>query len=225
MSIWPPSSRNSRLCTLRNRSGPKPSPCFRNPLRFSRRNTVRTTSTLFPVIESLANAYKEQEKFDKAEPLYLARSSDPRKHSRPFASGYAGALDNLAALYAKQKRFADSAPFYERALQIRTTTLGPEHQLVTNNLDKLASVYTAQEKLVEAEPLYKQSFSIREKETLTALRSLASLYVAREKFAEADPLYKLALAIFDKDTPSEEAVKEGAVERAASSAAAARDSR
>ena len=96
---------------------------------------------------------------------------------------------------------------YERALQIRTTTLGPEHQLVTNNLDRLATVYSLQEKLVEAEPLYKQSFVIREKETLSSLRSLAQLYVAREKFVDADPLYKLALAIFDKNAPQKKLSK------------------
>lgn len=76
-------------------------------------------------LNSLAESYRAQYKFAKAEPLYKRSLAIREKALGPDHPEVATSLHNLAELYWSQYQNAKAEPFYARALAIREKALGP----------------------------------------------------------------------------------------------------
>jgi tetratricopeptide (TPR) repeat protein len=153
-------------------------------------------------LNQLAELYRKQGKYNKAEPLFLRSLSIDEKQLEENHLYVATTLNNLANLYLYQGKYNKAEPLFLRSLSIREKQLGENHPHVAQSFNNLASLYDSQGKYDEAEPLFLRSLFIREKQlgenhpdVATNLNNLASLYESQRKYNKAEPLYRRSLAI------------------------------
>ena len=75
----------------------------------------------------MANLYKNQGKYEEAEPLYQRALAIKERVLGEEHPDTAGSLNNLALLYADQGKYEEAEPLYQRALAIYERVLGEEH--------------------------------------------------------------------------------------------------
>jgi len=150
----------------------------------------------------LAELYREQGKYDDAEPLYKRALEISEKSLGSAHPDVASSLNNLASLYQHQGKYDDAEPLFKHALVIREKSLGSAHPDVASSLNNLASLYQHQGKYDDAEPLFKRALEISEislgsahPSVATNLNNLALLYQHQGKYDDAEPLFKRALEI------------------------------
>jgi tetratricopeptide (TPR) repeat protein len=156
-------------------------------------------------LNQLAELYRKQGKYNKAEPLFLRSLSIDEKQLEENHLYVATTLNNLANLYLYQGKYNKAEPLFLRSLFIREKQLGENHPDVATNLNNLASLYESQRKYNKAEPLYRRSLAIRENQlgknhpyVAESLNNLAELYRKQGKYNEADPFHRRSLAIREK---------------------------
>ena len=156
-------------------------------------------------LNNLAELYKAEGIYEKAEPLHLRSLAIYEKAMGKEHPLVATSLNNLAELYKAEGMYQKAEPLYLRSLAIYEKALGKEHPLVATSLNNLASLYQTQGSYEKAEPLYLRSLEIREKvlgkehpDVANSLNNLASLYQIQGSDEKAEPLYLRSLAIMEK---------------------------
>ena len=156
-------------------------------------------------LNNLAELYRVQGNYGKAEPLCLRSLAIREKVLGKEHPDVAASLNGLALVYYSQGNYGKAEPLYVRALAIYEKVLGTEHPDTTTSLNNLAGLYQVQGNYGKAEPLYVRSLAIREKvlgqehpDVATSLNNLAVLYQEQRNYAKAEPLYVRSLAILEK---------------------------
>ncbi len=111
-------------------------------------------------LNNLAELYRVQGAYAKAEPLYK-RSLAIWENAGPDHPNVATSLNNLAGLYKAQGDYAKAEPLFKRSLAIREKALGPDHPDVAVSLENLAELYRATNRWAEAEKLEARAKIIR----------------------------------------------------------------
>ena len=123
-----------------------------------------TTPTSACRLNNLAMLYQAQGRYAEAEPLYEARTCDPREGAGPDHPDLSIRLNNLARcctrLRAVTPRPSRSTSAASRSPRRRW---GPTTLTSASALNNLAVLYRGQGRYAEAEPLYKRSLAISEK--------------------------------------------------------------
>ena len=145
--------------------------------------------------------YRDQGKYDLAEPLYEESFS---KHEKKLGSDHSSTLEsmnNLATLYRIQGKYDLAEPLHKNCLSKREIILGPDHPDTLKCINSLATLYRIQGKYDVAEPLHKKCLSKREiilgpdhPDTLKCINSLAILYRNQGKYTLAETFYKDCLS-------------------------------
>ena len=92
-------------------------------------------------VGNLANLYRDQGKYEQAEPLYV-RALEGREaalgaaHPSTLAS-----VNNLAILYYQQGKYEQAEPLYVRALEGYEAALGAAHPDTLRSVNNLAALY------------------------------------------------------------------------------------
>jgi CHAT domain-containing protein/lipopolysaccharide biosynthesis regulator YciM len=162
-------------------------------------------SDVATTLNNLAELYKAQGLYEKAEPLHVRSLAIYEKKLGKEDPLVATSLNNLAELYKAEGRYEKAEPLYLRSLAIYEKKLGKEHPNVATCLNNLAGLYQTQGSYEKAEPLYLRSLEIRENvlgkespEVSNILNNLASLYQTQGNYQKAEPLYLRSLAIMEK---------------------------
>lgn len=124
-------------------------------------------------LNNLANLYRDQGEYAKAEPLYhgahdilqhllRAEQRDRLPSLSKLADLCAVAKTNLAALYKDQGKFAETEQLYVEAQRLLEEHVGLESFTLAATLSNLAILYKEQGRFREAEPPYLRSQRIWE---------------------------------------------------------------
>jgi len=144
-------------------------------------------------LNGLAEAYRQKERYDEAEPLYeraLAIREQQLGADHPLV---AQTLNNIGLLRQSQERYAEAELLYERAIYIWEQHLETDYTDVATGLNNLAFLYQVQGRYAEAAPLYQRLRSIREQEQLDSnhpntpiiFNNLESFYRSQEQYVKA----------------------------------------
>src|SRR5947209_5503777 len=152
----------------------------------------------------LANLYREQGRFEQAEPL-LQRALHLRQPLGPEHPEIPCPLKTLAVLHFEQGKYAQVEPLLQRDLHLKEQALGPEHPKLTFLLNNLAVLYCEQGQYERAELLLLRALRISEQaygpehpDVALPLNNLADCYQELGRFEWAEPLYQRALHILDQ---------------------------
>ena len=91
-------------------------------------------------LNNLANLYRAQGRYSKAEPLYAKALSTRRREFGTDHPDTADSLNNLAGLYLDQGRLVEAASLSKQAVEIMVRVLGVEHpktKIVRENYERL----------------------------------------------------------------------------------------
>jgi tetratricopeptide (TPR) repeat protein len=111
-------------------------------------------------LNNLAELYRSQGKYDRAEPLYLQALELRKSILGENHPDYATSLNNLALLYKSQGKYDRAEPLYLQALELKKSILGENHPSYATSLNNLALLYKSQRKYDRAEPLFIQALEI-----------------------------------------------------------------
>jgi len=78
-------------------------------------------------LNNLANLYRAQVRYSKAEPLYAKALSTRRREFGTDPPDTADSRNTLAGLYLDQGRFVEAASLSKEAVEIMVRVLGVEH--------------------------------------------------------------------------------------------------
>ncbi len=161
-------------------------------------------------LNNLASAYKDQKRYDEAEPLFKRSLAILEKIEGPEHTIVAAGIDHLANLYKSQGRYDETEPLYKRSIAILEKTRGPDHPDVARTLNSLALIYYRFDRYAEAAPLLERALAIQEKSfppdhhnVVRGIENLAGLYKAQGRYAEAETLFERSLAIREKTLGSD----------------------
>ena len=108
-------------------------------------------------VNNLAELYRDQGRYGKAEPLY-ERALEARErvlgkeHPQTLIS-----VNNLALLYRAQGRYGEAEPLYKRTLEAFQRVLGKEHPYTLTSVNNLALLYFAQSDWARAGQFWRRS--------------------------------------------------------------------
>jgi len=163
------------------------------------------TSKIATHLNNLAELYRIQGEYAKAETLYKKSLKIRKSLLVQDHPDIALTLHNLAALYYLQGKNTDAEPLFHESLKMWRTTLKPDHPLIARCLNNLALLYQSIGQYSDAEPLYISAIEICEKNPAENIENVAGyysnlggLYHQLEKYNEAQPLIFLALQIMEK---------------------------
>jgi tetratricopeptide (TPR) repeat protein len=88
-------------------------------------------------VSSHAECYRDQGKYEQAEPLYQRELAISEQTLGPDHTSVAQTLNNLALLYHDQGKYEQAEPLFQRALAIREQKLGAEDPRVAGCMKKL----------------------------------------------------------------------------------------
>lgn len=155
-------------------------------------------------LNNLAELYRVQRNFSKAEPLYLEALKIITEALGQEHPSTGSALHNLGGFYLLQRDFDSAKEYYERALKAKGGALGQQHPEYAASLFHLAEVVKLQGSPLDAAALVRQSLSILEEagmvETLDGLRRygrLAQILIEAKKVEEAEPVQRRILQMFE----------------------------
>jgi len=146
-------------------------------------------------VDLAAATYVLQERYDKAEALYVKGLEVRRRVLGEEHPDTLKTMSRLAQVYEKQERYDQAEPLYIKALEGSRRALGEEHPDTQKCIGELSDVYLEQERYKEAEPLLAEVLEIRRRvlgdedpNTLEAMESLAELYEEQGRLDKAEPL-------------------------------------
>lgn len=153
---------------------------------------------------SLANLYRTQKCFEKAELLFQRALAVREQELGNEHFHTAGSLRGLALLYTECKRYAEAECLYLRALSIYEQTLGPEHPHVAITLMHLGQHYVARRRYCQAEAFFQRSLALQERiytpehtHFISLLTQLGQLATARQRYEEAEAHLRRALTLVE----------------------------
>ena len=111
-------------------------------------------------LNNLAALYRNQGKYNEAEPLLLRCLKIVRKTLGENHPDFVQSLTNLAGLYNSQGKYNEAEPLYQRSLSITEKQLGENHPEVANSLNNLAFLYNDQGNYAEAKNLSQRALTI-----------------------------------------------------------------
>ena len=114
-------------------------------------------------LNNLAELYRYQGQYAKAESLYKRALSIWEKALGPEHPDVAQSLNNLGVLYLIQGKYAEAEPLHKRALAIREKALGPNHPHVSQSLDNYADLLRKMNRESEAGQMEARAKAIRAK--------------------------------------------------------------
>lgn len=117
-------------------------------------------------LNNLAELYREQRRYEEAEPLYQRSIAIWEKTVGPEDPCMAQGLNNLALVYSLQGKYGEAELLHFRALQIREQAFGSEHPVVAQSRANLAILYSVQGRYREAEPFVAQALPILARTTV-----------------------------------------------------------
>lgn len=151
---------------------------------------------------SLANLYRIQKQFEKAEPLFRRALALREQELGPEHFHTAGSFRGLALFYTDCGRYEEAEFLYQRALSIYEHTLGSEHPHVAITLMHFGKLYFAQQRYSEAEEFYQRSFSLQERiyapehlHFISLLTQLGQLAIAQKRYSKAEEHLRCALSL------------------------------
>lgn len=144
-------------------------------------------------LNSLAEAYRQKERYNEAEPLYAKALAIREQQLGTNHRHVAQTLNNIGLLRQSQERYAEAELLYERAIYIWEQHLETDYTDVATGLNNLAFLYQVQGRYTEAASLYQRLRSIREQKQLdsnhpnTAIifNNLESFYRSQEQYVKA----------------------------------------
>lgn len=154
---------------------------------------------------NLGKVYQTQEKFSKAEELYLKAIEIYDKLDGENQERSAFALNNLGLLYSEQKKFDESEKMLRKALIIREKILGQNDPDVAVTLLNLGKLYADQSKFTEANAVYVKSLEIFIQypelvdEILICLHNISEASYQLKEYKRTESAYKLAIGIIEKN--------------------------
>jgi tetratricopeptide (TPR) repeat protein len=170
-------------------------------IRRNGENSLATAKSL----DTLANLYCSQFKYEQSESLYTRALMIREKILGQENLDVAASLVNLAGLYRNQEKYEQAELALTRLLMIHKKILGSEHLDVATSLNNLSEVYYRQGKCDQAELLLTRSLMIREKilgaehsDVALSLHNLGVLYYSQEKYEQAEFVWVRSLIISEK---------------------------
>jgi tetratricopeptide (TPR) repeat protein len=143
-------------------------------------------------MNNLAILYRNQGRYDEAEPLYLETLEARRRISGDDHPHTLSSKHNLAVLYWNQGRYDEAEPLYLETLEARKRVLGDDHPDTLKSMNNLAILYVDQGRYDEAEPILIETLEIRKRvlgddhpDTASTLYDLACLETLRGDRAKA----------------------------------------
>lgn len=109
---------------------------------------------------NLAEVYRAQGEFGKAEPLYWRSLPITAETVGPEHPDMASGITGLALLYQAQGRFQEAEPLFNRALAINEKSLGEDHPQVAKSLARYASLLVEMGRQAEASHMQARARSI-----------------------------------------------------------------
>jgi tetratricopeptide (TPR) repeat protein len=104
-------------------------------------------------LNNLAETYREQKKYSKAEPFYRRVLERDERVLGPEHPNVAASLNNLANNYRVLGKYSEAEPLYKRALEIWKKILGSEHPFVSHVQKGYAESLRKTDRVEEAEKL------------------------------------------------------------------------
>ncbi|MCP9826461.1 CHAT domain-containing protein, partial [Synechococcus sp. EJ6-Ellesmere] len=105
----------------------------------------------------LAELYRSQGAYAKAEPLYLRALAIRENALGPDHADTATSLNDLAVLYFSQGAYAKAEPLLLHALANNEKARGPNHPSTATSLNNLAFLYFNQGAYAKAEPIWRRA--------------------------------------------------------------------
>jgi tetratricopeptide (TPR) repeat protein len=112
-------------------------------------------------LNNLAELYRGQADYSKAEPLYNQALAIQEKSSGPSDPHLTTILNNLALLHIAQGNCTAAEPLCKRMLAILENALGPDDLKVADCLEKCAALLHQAQREQEAQELESRAKSIR----------------------------------------------------------------
>ena len=109
----------------------------------------------------LAELYRDQEKYEEAEPLQKRALAIDEKSLGRDHPHVATDLNNLALLYQAQGKYAKAGLLYRRSLVIVERSLGPEHPYLATGLENYADLLRLTKRETEAKKKEARAEAIR----------------------------------------------------------------
>ena len=147
-------------------------------------------------VNNLAILYKNQSKYEQAEPLYLESLAIRAQLIGRETRDYAMALNNIGNYYYACGDYANAEKYHADALDIREKILPEDDPDYKQSLNNLANVYSDLGNYAAAEKLYLQNKISEEKnqenqpqDYAQTLNNLGNLYRRMGAYDKAEPLY------------------------------------
>jgi tetratricopeptide (TPR) repeat protein len=161
-------------------------------------------------MNNLAVAYKDQGKYEQAEPLLTKALETQQRLQGKESQGALDTLENLAALYRTQGRSQEAVALCTKLLENRRRVLGAEHPGTLLTMTNLALIYQRQARFGEAEALLIKVLEVRRRvlppphnDTTATLARLGEVRYQQRKYEEAEPLLREALSTYQKTLPDD----------------------
>jgi tetratricopeptide (TPR) repeat protein len=150
-----------------------------------------------PAIEALATAYRDQARYEEAEPLLLRALRLREAVSGPQSPDVISTVDSLAYVEFGLKKLPEAELQYHRLLLLWETNAGPDHPMTALTLDKMAVFYAYQERYVEAENAAAAALEARTKMHLASLNQTGRVLLMQARLADAEDHYRRTMQIGD----------------------------
>ena len=172
-------------------------------------------------LNDLGGLYKDQKKFDEAEPLFKRAGSILEGKTAPRELLLKGMVQyNLCEMYRDQKKLDEAEKAGKEALAIREAVFGPGKPAVGDTLRTLASVYTAAGKFADAEAAYRGALAIRSKTQgwnrpvmVESLIDVAEACAAQDKNEDAERSFRDALRLGQEGLGKSDGLRADACEK------------
>jgi tetratricopeptide (TPR) repeat protein len=143
----------------------------------------------------LAVLYKDQGRYDEAEPLFLETLETQKRVLGDDHSSTLTSMGGLADVYTGQGRYDKSESLHLETLETQKRVLGDDHRNTLISIHNLAFLYMKQGRYDEAEPLYLATLETSKRVlgddyplTLDSMNQLTDLYKATGRPEKARPV-------------------------------------
>ncbi|GAA4081926.1 tetratricopeptide repeat protein [Zhongshania borealis] len=172
-------------------------------------NELAEITTLAVHLNNLASLYCQQNKPDKALPLFTEALTIYRASLSAGHPAIAGSLNNLANLYQLQNESDKALRLYTEALESNRASLPVGHMDIATSLSNLANFYADKNEPGKALRLYTEALEIRQASLplghptiADSLNNLATLYQQQGHTDKVLSLYTEALSIYRASLPA-----------------------
>ncbi|UKP01125.1 CHAT domain-containing protein [Nostoc sp. UHCC 0870] len=153
-------------------------------------------------LNNLAELYRIQGHYSKAQPLYLQALNIRKQLFGLEHPDVAQSLNNLAALYHAQGNYPAAEALFLEALELWKVCYGDEDFEIATTLNNLAEIYREQGLYFKAEQVHLEALAMRRclfdnehPDIAQSLTNLGTLYISRGRYADAEKMHLEALAM------------------------------